>query len=147
MRSSSFQHFTFSLMKCTNWILYNDRLSLKSNRTRYFDASKMTSLWWNSLFNLVLNSLKLKELATNREICVSRTWFDDKSSTSRRISWHLCSCCFRSIFFSTNLTFFCVRNDQHTNHHNFASKVLFWADLKKYIIYSFNAINRSRYFI
>jgi hypothetical protein len=58
------------------------------------------------LFNLVLNSLKLKKLATNREICVLQAWLDDKSNTNRRISWHFCSCCFRSIFFFNKFNIF-----------------------------------------
>jgi hypothetical protein len=134
-------------MKCINWIWYNNRLSLKSNRTRFLDVSKMTNQWWNSLFNLVLNSLKLKKLATIHEIYVLRTWLNDKSSTNRRIFWHFCLCCFRSIFFSTVLTFFRVRNDQHTNRHDFTLKILFWINLKKYITCFFIAINRFRYFI
>jgi hypothetical protein len=66
----------------------------------------MTNQWWNSFFNLVLNFLKLKELATIHEICVSRTWFDDKLSTSWRIFWHFCSCCFKSIFFFNRFNVF-----------------------------------------
>jgi hypothetical protein len=66
----------------------------------------MTNQWWNLLFNLVLNFLKLKELATIHEICVSRAWLDNKSSTNRRISWHFCSCCFRNIFFFNKFNVF-----------------------------------------
>ncbi len=47
------------------------------------------------------------------------------SSRCRRILWFLCSCCFKNTFFLTNQTFFRVRNDQRTNHHNFVSKVFF----------------------
>jgi hypothetical protein len=86
-------------------------------------------------------------ITANRAICVSRAWFDDMSSMCRRISWRSCLCCFKSIFFSTNREFFRVRNDQRTNHHDFASKIFFWKALKKCIICFLSAINHFRCFI